>query len=511
MDRTSVYFVLPINFNINSFFTADHTFTDWLFAEAAKGVTESDTPSQPESSSPETLEAVASREAPPHIPNDSRRPLNPSRNGIYQQALSQTFPAAASSQKRSASARSPSPSHPNKSRRTDVPTGPRAMFHNGTSGSNAIPQPNTRSLLDRVGGPAGPSRNNNAPNGFAQEDIQSRIDNIVNSSPDPNMMMSGGYPVIGGAGGMDMNALAGMANPLMLQEMMMSQMAMMAQMASSMGMMNGAPAQFGFPGVMPGDIGMLQGGGMSNGFQGSSLGGNGNGLNNSGRGRGGARGGRGVGRGKGGSSVQPARAKSPDVAASKDISATPQSSSIIITEPAPTVLVSTPSFSSASLQRTGFVVPERPQSPTLCKFGLKCTNAHCRYAHPSPVATAESGVVLSNEACEKGKECQDKDCIKSHVSPAVLNPQSLSLIFIFSTANSNDPSERPTNDFNRRLHPKSSPLACSLSLRRCLHASGLFIYASSPIIRQLEPEQPLCTTVQVWCWLHTCYMLIPTP
>ena len=224
---------------------------------------------------------------------------------------------------------------------------------------------------------------------------------------------------------MDINAMTGMANPLMLQEMMMNQMAMMAQMASSMGMMNGAPGQFGFPGVMPGDMGMLQGAGMSNGFQGPAMGGNGSGMNNGGRGRGGTRDGRGVSRGRGGSSAPPPRAKSPDVATTKDTSATPQSSPIIITEPTSTVPVSTTSSFSAPLPRTGFVVPERPQSPTLCKFGLKCTNAHCRYAHPSPVATAESGVVLSNEACEKGKDCQDKDCIKSHVSPAVLNPQGL--------------------------------------------------------------------------------------
>jgi len=53
---------------------------------------------------------------------------------------------------------------------------------------------------------------------------------------------------------------------------------------------------------------------------------------------------------------------------------------------------------------------------------MKCTNALCRYSHPSPVATAESGVVLSNEACDKGKDCKDKDCIKSHISPAINLP-----------------------------------------------------------------------------------------
>jgi hypothetical protein len=402
---------------------ADHTFTDWLFAEAAKGVAESDAPPQAESSHELPTQTAPPRDPLPHISNDSHRPLGPSRNGVYQQALSQTFPSSAPSHKRSASARSPSPHHPNKSRRTDVPTGPRAMFRDGSSVSIVNPHSNTRSLLDRVGGPAGPSRNGNAPNGFVHEDIQSRIDNIVNNSPEPNMMMPGGFPAMGGTGGMDINAMAGMANPMMLQEMMMNQMAMMAQMASSMGMMNGAPAQFGFPGAMPGDMGMIQGAGMNNGFQGSMIGGSGNGVNNSGRGRGGFRGGRGVGRGRGGSSAPLARAKSPDVTAAKDTTATPQSSPIIITTPTSTIPVSTIPLSSAPLQRTGFVVPDRPQSPTLCKFGLKCTNAHCRYAHPSPVATAESGVVLSNEACEKGKDCQDKDCIKSHVSPAVLNPQ----------------------------------------------------------------------------------------
>ncbi len=77
---------------------------------------------------------------------------------------------------------------------------------------------------------------------------------------------------------------------------------------------------------------------------------------------------------------------------------------------------------STGSTRGGFVAPERPQSPTLCKFSLKCTNPICRYSHPSPVATPESGVVLSNDACENGKNCKDKDCIKAHVSPAVLNP-----------------------------------------------------------------------------------------
>ena len=85
------------------------------------------------------------------------------------------------------------------------------------------------------------------------------------------------------------------------------------------------------------------------------------------------------------------------------------------------------SVTPSTAPKPAYVLPERPQSPTLCKFGIKCTNSQCRYSHPSPVATAESGVVLSTEACEKGKDCTDKDCIKSHVSPAVNHPGMLFL------------------------------------------------------------------------------------
>jgi nuclear polyadenylated RNA-binding protein NAB2 len=59
---------------------------------------------------------------------------------------------------------------------------------------------------------------------------------------------------------------------------------------------------------------------------------------------------------------------------------------------------------------------DRPLSPTLCKFGVKCTNALCRWSHPSAAASAESGIVLSTEACAAGRHCQDKDCTLSHPS-----------------------------------------------------------------------------------------------
>jgi hypothetical protein len=246
------------------------------------------------------------------------------------------------------------------------------------------------------------------------------------------MMMAGGFPGMG----MDMNAIAAanMANPIMLQEMMMNQMALMAQMASSMGIINpntgqfagqGFPVQQGMPGVMPGDMGMFPNG-MANGFP--QQGGNSALMNSAGRGRGSVRGARGSSRGRGGS-------VGGNSVPSANTSTTPTENPQIPPPPMPIVAAPQPIIPSpepvtaaaliaapATPQQPAYAIPERPQSPTLCKFALKCTNAHCRYSHPSPVATAESGVVLSNEACANGKECKDKDCIKAHVSPAVLNP-----------------------------------------------------------------------------------------
>ncbi|KAF9529700.1 hypothetical protein CPB83DRAFT_875400 [Crepidotus variabilis] len=374
------------------------SFTDWLFVEAAKGVAEPEIPAEVV---PEVVEPPAEPEAGPSTSDSSQQPNNessgrPGRNGVYQHALSQALPGNPSAQKRPAPGRSPSPSHPHKVRRTDLPTGPRAMHREGPNSGGL-----SRSLLDRMGGPGG----RNGPKNHQRDDIQARIDTIVsNAPPDPSMMMPPpGYP-----GMMDMNP---MANPLMLQEMMMNQMAMMAQMASSMGIINPSTGQFGgqqgFPpqqGGMPGDMGMFPPNMNGGGFPPQQVGNGGN--NNASRGRGGGRGGRGSGRGRGASNAGGHNAPPTEA-----------------TQPAPPTIVAPSPIVPTSVTPQGtFAVPERPQSPTLCKFGLKCTNARCRYSHPSPVATPESGVVLSNDPCENGKNCKDKDCIKAHVSPAVLNP-----------------------------------------------------------------------------------------
>lgn len=291
-----------------------------------------------------------------------------------------------------------------------------------------------RSLLERVGGP--PGRHNGHPRG--RDDIQARIDNIT-GSPDPNMMMANfpnGIPP-----GMDMNAInMGMAqaNPMMLQEMMMNQMAMMAQMASTMGIV---PGGFPMQGGMPQDMGMFNGG--MNGFPQQPNGGPGGRGRGIGRGRGGSRG----GRGGGGAHVN---GHANEAAGNEAIAA--QSASVA----APTPTAPNPAQIAAAAQRPGFVPPERPQSPSLCKFSTKCTNALCRWSHPSPVATAESGVVLSTEACEKGKDCVDKDCVKSHVSPAVNLPRKFQPIYstftnksthdlLLASEQHNTPAQAPTS------------------------------------------------------------------
>ncbi|KAI0343716.1 hypothetical protein BDW22DRAFT_1356247 [Trametopsis cervina] len=387
----------------------DPSFVDWLFAEVAKGAPESEapTPVVPEQAPPVQTRA---RDDPPHLQNDSSsKPASTPRAAapLYRQAIAQAMPSTSpSGQKRSASARSPSPSgHPNKSRRLDLPTGPRAMQHRDISGPSG-----SRSLLDRMG----PSRH-----GRAHDEIQARIDSIT-GPPAPEMMMNGGFPM-NGMPGMDMAAMGGMANPMMLQEMMMNQMAMMAQMAGAMGMLN--PAAMAMNGQFPGQPGMNGDMGMMNGGMNgpSHPGPDGRGR---GRGRGGSRGIGGRGRGGHTGPGHVSSESAGNVGEPTPANAAPAPVQQSPAAPAPIHSPAPQLATSLSQGRGSVAPPERPQSPTLCKFSLKCTNPTCRYSHPSPVATPESGVVLSNEACENGKNCKDKDCIKAHVSPAASKPHS---------------------------------------------------------------------------------------
>ena len=246
------------------------------------------------------------------------------------------------------------------------------------------------------------------------------------------MMIPPGFPPM-----MDMSmAAANMTNPLLLQEMMMNQMVLMAQMATSMGIINPATGQFSgqeFPmqqGVMPNDMGLFLPP-ANNGFPQQQGGANAqNNGTNSGRSRGAMRGGRGTGRGRGGS--VPTGPSGPSTNTHMSTATPTELQEAVPPAPvaAPVPIAPTPVIATPATAPPGYAVPERPQSPTLCKFGLKCTNAHCRYSHPSPVATVESGIVLSNDPCEKGRDCKDKDCVKAHVSPAALNPNRKHLLFL---------------------------------------------------------------------------------
>lgn len=319
----------------------------------------------------------------------------------------------------------------------DVPTGPRAM-QSGSSRGEAGPGASGRSLLDRVGG-----RNGVQPPYARGDEIQARIDAVTNggippggATPDPGMMM--GFQ---NGAGLDMTAANVNANTMMLQEMMMNQMALMAQMATSMGMLNPATGQMmngGFPGMQQGDVAMYQGGGAFGQGQAPAQAVNG-------RGRGGGRGGRGRGGGLGrggfvgaspvpsSESPTPTQTQLQPQPPSETNGSQPIEPSVPIVAPAP-ISASVQQPPPVQQQRIPYAPPERPQSPTLCKFGTKCTNSQCRYSHPSPVATAESGVVLSTDACEKGKDCKDKDCIKSHVSPAVNAPGRRQHLFSFGSS-----------------------------------------------------------------------------
>jgi len=198
----------------------------------------------------------------------------------------------------------------------------------------------------------------------------------------------------------------------------------------------------GFPAGMPGNN--FQGGGPN---QQMSSNGYGNGAPPRRGGRGGARGGRGGPshlQSNGFGHEQQQQQFTPETTTSPAPQQTTANGSIH--SPQPVSLAAAP----ASAPSNGISYPERPGTPTLCKFGMTCTNPICRYSHPSPAASVESGLVLSNEACEKGAKCVDKDCTKGHPSPAVLDPNA-----VVPTPASSTP-HRPPSYKSAQYHPYSS-------------------------------------------------------
>ena len=426
------------------------SFGKWLFSVAAQGSSDAQpTPPTPAPTQPKQDAAIDRREPPPSSTHDGlpqRRQGGQSRPMLHQ-AMNQALPSGI---KRSAS---PSAYGPNKSRRTDLPSGPRAMLRDGRDGQGGNP---SRSLLERLG-PRGP--------GFPQEQQQPQI-------PVPPVFHNGMVP------GVDMNAAvaAQMTNPLVLQEMMMSQMALMAQMAGAMGMV--PPGGF-MPG-QPGFQEMAMANGMNNGFvpphqQRQQQNGGRRGPNNRGQ--------KFQREEQTNPQPQPPPTSTPPVVAPQPVQATPT--------PTP------------AQQRSTYIPPERPQSPTLCKFSLKCTNPSCRYSHPSPVATQESGIVLSNDPCEQGRDCKDKDCVKAHVSPAVLNPKGRQIIscFCFMT-------------YDCFLFSSGTESTCSAASDSPPTPSSP---SPMPIWRNLYegrvsiPPPPFEHSLSLWDWVHTSQLSFPTP
>ncbi|KAG8883977.1 hypothetical protein FRB97_005421 [Tulasnella sp. 331] len=327
---------------------------------------------------------------------------------LYQQAIS-ALPSGSTSQKRSSSQRTPSPSGgpPSKRRQADLPDRPRAMRDENPAAAVGV-SVNVRgnrlknSLLDRVG----PKTNPNGPD-LVQERIRSvtqQQQQQRSQMPGPNMhnpqMMPGGpFP----AGQMDPAAMTMMMqqgfNPAMMNggfapngiEATMMAIQQFGQLAMQMGLVPG-------PMGMMGPGGPMHGGGGPGGqrFQGGGMGGPGM-----------SRHGSGVPRNGPGSQGQPPLGNQ---------QRGPGPSDPTVHAPTPVQPAAVPLSNSNALLR--------PLSPTLCKFVTNCNNPTCRYSHPSPVSTLESGVVLSTDPCEKGIECADKDCIYAHVSKAAKNAPS---------------------------------------------------------------------------------------
>jgi hypothetical protein len=59
--------------------------------------------------------------------------------------------------------------------------------------------------------------------------------------------------------------------------------------------------------------------------------------------------------------------------------------------------------------------PKEPTEDNVCKFATECKNPYCKFSHPSPVATKESGIVVSSEKCEKQLNCDNK--VRTHLLP----------------------------------------------------------------------------------------------
>ena len=153
-------------------------------------------------------------------------------------------------------------------------------------------------------------------------------------------------------------------------------------------------------------------------------------------------------------------------------------------------------------------IPTRPLSPTLCKFVANCNNPTCRYSHPSPVATMESGVVLSTEPCPKGISCDDPDCVNAHVSKAAKNPgnapQRTSKFYVLgdlladrTTFSSAGKAQACKGHYPSKCPPDDLQIRCQL------YPTKLSLSTPKPCANQREAFA-IDHTMPIWRWLYTC-------
>ncbi|KAK4050516.1 mRNA-binding protein nab2 [Microbotryomycetes sp. JL221] len=334
----------------------DQSFVTWLFDEVDKHYP------QPKSVPQEAESAEQHDESPRRQSNGGPGRLN-------------VFGAAVSGVKRDARDLDGQSQTPNqRPRRDGPPSGPRGMTNTYRDGNGG-----GKSLLDRMGPRPGRQNNHNngrmpgPPMGMPPQayDMIAQAINAVRNGAHPSALAGIPFPALAS------HPMVGSLPPGVIQQAQAAAMAQAQAFAAmqnawsmplnSQNRPNGPPPGMGPPAFNPSVAPFQPGGspGPAHGRQGPRPGGPGPGSRTA----------NGPSRS---SSVAPHHA----------------------TQPAPVVL------------------PTKPTDEAICTFGVKCTKPQCQYSHPSPVATEESGLVLSSEVCPKQLDCDDKDCPKSHVSPA---------------------------------------------------------------------------------------------
>ena len=90
--------------------------------------------------------------------------------------------------------------------------------------------------------------------------------------------------------------------------------------------------------------------------------------------------------------------------------------------------------------------PSAPTFTDLCKFDSFCARPDCKFAHSTPAAAANLGVVLEHGLCAAELDCKDASCVKSHPSPASLAHSEI----LADTTPTQDVDSNPTTNADER-------------------------------------------------------------